>query len=273
MSSMKTEIIKITPSMAREWLNHNKWNRTLRPNWIDQLTAMIQRGEWSVTNDAICFGEDGNLMNGQHRLTAIERSEITVDALVLYGVSKEAFMVMDQGKKRTISDATQIPKKVSESLRLAALWLNNGTPSIKQVDELGQTRLRDILDRLIDRTRSTRRYFSTAPVKLAAAIAILGDYTDEEDVHRIYASMVNFDTMSMTPATHALVRQVENNSANSSDQRDTFARAFRVFRANNEKFTRIQMSDADIDSAVTQAKMVIRNMIDEGLIQGSLFVS
>lgn len=101
--------VEISPELASTWLKSNVQNRTLRRNFVNELKLKIQNGQWQPnTPDHIAFYTDGTLANGQHRLTAIAESGITVKAKVDFDIPKSAAICIDSGKKRSFSDNVQI---------------------------------------------------------------------------------------------------------------------------------------------------------------------
>lgn len=94
----------ITPEIASSWLIKNSNNRPLSSYWVDTLVSAMKKGEWKYNAEAIKFDEDGNLLDGQHRLTAIVKSGVSIQALVVYGLAPEVFITLDQGRKRTTRD-------------------------------------------------------------------------------------------------------------------------------------------------------------------------
>jgi hypothetical protein len=64
----------------------------------------MQRKEWRLNNDAIVFAEDGRLLNGQHRLSALIQSKTTQTFLVVYGVAESSQLTMDIGQRRNYAD-------------------------------------------------------------------------------------------------------------------------------------------------------------------------
>ena len=81
-------------------------NRRLRPK--TNLVTAIVKDEWTLTNDAITFDTDGNLINGQHRLTACVETNTPIDVIVIRGLPPYAQLAMDTGRKRTVSDYLQL---------------------------------------------------------------------------------------------------------------------------------------------------------------------
>jgi hypothetical protein len=100
ISGMQT----ITPEIASSWLIKNKNNRPLSSYWVDTLSTAMQKGEWKYNAEAIKFDENGCLLDGQHRLSAVVKSGVTIQALVVYGLEPEVFITLDQGRKRTTRD-------------------------------------------------------------------------------------------------------------------------------------------------------------------------
>jgi hypothetical protein len=58
-------------------------------------------GQWEVTSDHIAFDEEGNLMNGHHRLQAVVKSGCTVPMAVYFHLPRSARDKIDKGMART----------------------------------------------------------------------------------------------------------------------------------------------------------------------------
>lgn len=99
-----TTIELVTPDMAKEWMKSNTSNRPLSQATVKRFIGAMQRGEWMLNGEAICFDIKGNLVNGQHRLTAILQSNITVPLVLVWNVPEGAFATYDSGKKRTSAE-------------------------------------------------------------------------------------------------------------------------------------------------------------------------
>lgn len=103
---VQARVETITPARAQQWLEaRNTHNRPLSEMRAEQYARDMRVGNWLVTPDAIAFAPDGRLLNGQHRLRAVEIAGETIQALVAYDVPEGAFRVMDAGKGRTLADA------------------------------------------------------------------------------------------------------------------------------------------------------------------------
>lgn len=101
----KASIVTVTPKDAQRWLESNGKNRSIRGRLVDAYARDMAAGNWQLTGEAIKFATDGSLLDGQHRLSAIVLSGVSVDMLVVRGVQSESQEVMDSGAKRLASDA------------------------------------------------------------------------------------------------------------------------------------------------------------------------
>src|ERR1700744_3265345 len=115
MSKIKTELTKITPKMAAQFLLKNKKNRKLRKTHVDFLARAMQDGKFETTHQGIAFDSAGNLSDGQHRLAAIVQSGTTQTMLVSENVSAQN---LDNGLGRTLTDLTGEDRAVTSIVGL-----------------------------------------------------------------------------------------------------------------------------------------------------------
>ncbi|MFF5517629.1 hypothetical protein [Streptomyces coeruleorubidus] len=99
----------------------NTLNRPLSRQTVTQLARAIERGEWKLTHQGIAFDENGQLVDGQHRLEAVVKAGTAVNMLVAHGVPRAAFTVMDTGRKRTGRDALSLAGEANSTHLAAAL--------------------------------------------------------------------------------------------------------------------------------------------------------
>ena len=114
------EVMTITPEMAAEMLKHNLVNRTLRRKRVELYAKQMRNNTWRLTGETIVFSPDGQLLQGQHRLTAAAENGLSFDCVVVRGIVPEAMRVMDTGLSRTAADAFKL-EGVSNSPTQAAM--------------------------------------------------------------------------------------------------------------------------------------------------------
>lgn len=105
---MKPETIDVTPALAEAWLKKNINNRDVSETHVKRLAAEMREGNWKCNGETIKFAIGGELLDGQHRLTAIVRSRTTQRILIVRGLSKDAFDTIDIGRRRSNSDAMKV---------------------------------------------------------------------------------------------------------------------------------------------------------------------
>jgi hypothetical protein len=105
---MKTSLEIITPEMAKEYLAHNTANRALRSKVLAYMVRDMKSGKWRLTHQGIAFDANGNLVDGQHRLSAIVLAGVPIQMMVTRGLDDEAILNIDTGSQRTPADAFKI---------------------------------------------------------------------------------------------------------------------------------------------------------------------
>lgn len=114
---MKSEIILITPEMAKNWLlcvDANHKNRNIRKNVVSKYARDMKRGGWKLTHQGIAFDVNGHLRDGQHRLSAIVEAGVPVRMLVTFDLEECSYEQIDTNLARTFSDACALSDKRSE---------------------------------------------------------------------------------------------------------------------------------------------------------------
>lgn len=94
---MKSSVETITPEKAIQLLEKNINNRRIRHAAVASMSAIIKRGAFITTHQGIAIADDGEILDGQHRLMAIVKANMSVDIMVTRGVQKQAFSVVDCG--------------------------------------------------------------------------------------------------------------------------------------------------------------------------------
>jgi hypothetical protein len=101
---MKAELKTITPALAKKMLENNIGNRALTAWHVDELAKEIKAGRWKINGDMIRISVSGRILDGQHRLTAIIKSGMTIQTWVMEGLADDIFDTIDVGKKRSGGD-------------------------------------------------------------------------------------------------------------------------------------------------------------------------
>lgn len=91
--------------MAKELLDKNICNRNLKDRTIDTYANSMRNGLWvKDTFEPIKISNTNVLIDGQHRLMAIIKSNCSVNMQIATGLNDEIFKVIDTGSKRNTGD-------------------------------------------------------------------------------------------------------------------------------------------------------------------------
>ncbi len=107
------DLLAATFNSVRFYLG--KLNRNVNQSRVLAYWTDMQDGKWWFTPDPVVVTDDGSIINGQHRLLAVEgalgRDELTDENapsfVVVWGVDKRAAILMDEAR-RTTSDRRDI---------------------------------------------------------------------------------------------------------------------------------------------------------------------
>ena len=108
-------IMLITPSIATAWLTMNRKNREISKTNLAKISRDLNDGHFLFTGESVKISEEGCLLDGQHRLTAIVNTRISAKMVVITGVQEVAQAVMDSGKPRTLPGVLQISGEAQAS--------------------------------------------------------------------------------------------------------------------------------------------------------------
>jgi hypothetical protein len=102
---LRVELMTIPPDLAVKWLKRNRINRPLQRRHVLRYVEAIKAGEWDDANgETIIFSDENDLMDGQHRLTAVVEAQKAIVSLVVFGVSTKKRGSIDTGAKRLMSN-------------------------------------------------------------------------------------------------------------------------------------------------------------------------
>lgn len=108
---MKTEFVKIDKKLADQMLLKNNNNRRANIVRVSQYAKEMKDGNWfEGSGETIKICASGQILDGQHRLMAVSRANVSVRFLVVYGVENGAMPFIDTGKPRNATDVFAIEK-------------------------------------------------------------------------------------------------------------------------------------------------------------------
>lgn len=248
---MKSEIITVSPEMAKQWLSKVKVNRKMRIKYVDFLSEEIKKGRFIYTGDPIRFDIEGYLIDGQHRLSAIIQSNIPVTLSVIEGLSPDSFYKIDTGISRSLSDTTGISQKLVEIYgvlldvaRGSATFRKSSNDLLMLHHHLGAIGL------LILQNSYNRKFYASAPMKAATVLSIKTGQP-KEFVLKLYRNLVTHQYSDIPPVAEVLTRRYEDASprlfkgkvGRSSLRIERFLLGMYIYDENNSNRKKILLED------------------------------
>ena len=113
-------ILDLTPKQAQHILRyHNRDNRKISISQVNKIFKSIENDNWLLDGQAITFNTQGNLTEGQHRLSAmvkVKDETRTFKVVIVTGVARDTFSRTATNKKRQPID--EIQRKYSDATQL-----------------------------------------------------------------------------------------------------------------------------------------------------------
>ena len=186
MATMYSTIMDVTPEQAEEWLKSSPVNRKLKKDQLQKICNDIMNGRFQLSHQSIALDEDGRLIDGHHRLTAITRTGIPCKMYVTFNAPNSE--IIDTIVPRSDMDALIMSRKIEKDSIAAnaityplLIFIYSRNFSEFKARELSKgqklelyNQLRHIIDPIIDLTRNRGHYgrFRRASVLYAMACAL-----------------------------------------------------------------------------------------------------
>jgi hypothetical protein len=101
-SGIISEVVELTPDLARALLARNQANRPLNHARVSTYAEDIKSGWWEFNGETMIVSSDGFLNDGQNRCAGVIKAGQSITTVIVFGVSRESRMTVDQGLARTI---------------------------------------------------------------------------------------------------------------------------------------------------------------------------
>lgn len=110
--TIKSEVVVVTPKMAKSWLEtRHEGQRAVAEKRVQSIASDIEAGNWRLTHQGIAFDAQGHLIDGQHRLSAIVLADKAVPLLVFKNASASMADPIDRGAPRSVAFVSGVPTR------------------------------------------------------------------------------------------------------------------------------------------------------------------
>jgi hypothetical protein len=109
LPGIEVYLLEITPEVAAELLALNtKGQRTISHDAVERYATDMVTMDWLFNGAAILISNTNELLDGQHRLSAIIESGESQVVLIVRGIDPKAMTTIDAGRKRSYADSLKI---------------------------------------------------------------------------------------------------------------------------------------------------------------------
>lgn len=245
MSGIKVSLVKVTPKMACDWLAKNKGNRKLRGSHVELLARAMRDGTFQTTHQGVAFNDKKILIDGQHRLTAIVKSNTTQTLMVSHGVVSSN---LDNGLGRTLSDLTGEDRAVTSIVGVLFRCVLGGKKPLVHEAETIIDSFRTQLNMLEEMKSLKNRSRLTGASICAAAVLRLAQTRDTEKqamVQQLVRTLTHGELMGARPIIHSFYKQImENPTYGGTAQVELLARAWSAFDPDNTERSKLQVTNS-----------------------------
>jgi hypothetical protein len=99
-----SEVVELTPELARLLLGLNYENRSVSMAFVEKYGTDFEEGNWALNGEAIIVADTGALNDGQHRCHAVIAANKSAETFIVFGVKRETRKTLGTGKIRRGAD-------------------------------------------------------------------------------------------------------------------------------------------------------------------------
>lgn len=140
-----SQVELIDATRARELLGTQINPRHINQGRVARYVSSQLRKEWRLHHQGIAIDVNGHLRDGQHRLTAIVRTDIPMVVYVTYNVDPDALLHIDEQMPRSIATAIRAAEKGdyrSSEIAVARIFI--------ELPDIFQYQQSEVMEKVID---------------------------------------------------------------------------------------------------------------------------
>lgn len=244
------EVFTIEPKLAEQMLTGNVSNRDYRHNGkhAREMRETLRSGEWTLNGETIKIGDDGTLIDGQHRLNACVDTGIPITTFVAMGLATKAFKTVDHTLRRSIADQLKglgFPNPSGSAAIAKSLYIVDRTNSLKAGFSSGSTAMIPTVNQVVEyavdhfdeieaglnKGYRVNRFLPVSP-RIASVFYILAARADIDDADFFFDKMVTGSELTEGSPILALRRALEiAESKKSSSESSTLHKSGLISKA------------------------------------------
>jgi hypothetical protein len=126
VQELQFQKVLITPAIAKQYLEANIANRRIKEPMVLRYANDMRNGKWKEnTAEVISISKSGIILNGQHRLHAIIKANVSIFFHVAFNLEDNVFDVLDTGTVRNATDTFKIKNIKQENVLPSIISMYN----------------------------------------------------------------------------------------------------------------------------------------------------
>lgn len=267
---MKTKYVKeinVTPEMAKLWLSKNIIkNRNISKKRVSKYANEMKLGRWYPgSTQSIVLNDKGELMDGQHRLTALIKANMSIIMNVWFNADEAEFMHIDTGMARNVATSTGIPRRFTSLYNcMLNIAIDSSSHSAFDIVKL-DSYFHELTDEFLIYCPKVTQYFSSSPVKVAA-VATIVTQGNKKHVFNIYKSVVTGRIKNASPIAEAFnihhLNGFPSHTKGYADiEKEIFVAASYAFDIKNKDVTDLQIKSTYEEKYLVPFRNLIKNIL------------
>lgn len=252
MNNLVQTIERVTPTMARKYLETSSGNRPISMPTVRTYAKAMKEGRWKMNGVPIVFDNEGHLLDGHHRLYAIIDANKSLEMSVTYGVESDTFTTFDCGRHRTIgqllamngvSNYNRVSGVVSANAALentGRIRQNNGAKGLSLANDVYYAKWSEHPEDYADCTKFAESLYRIARIMRVSWVGGLTFYLTHTGGYRVdfvkkfFSAVCNLETSGITPADELrkfILRNDRNNETKKITDEFLFAIVVKAWNA------------------------------------------
>ena len=238
---LTTRVVLVTPKQAKVWLksNDSTKNRGISQRRVAAYANDMRHGNWQLTHQGICFGLNGVLIDGQHRLLAVILANVSVLLVVteMATIDDPHKSLADQGGPRPhayiLNDKSNTHASVAAMLGQFAQ--GNGSHATVETERTIIAALRKEVDDVC--TVPAERKCRVSPIMAALVLrrAVDGDDVYALEQYRLFGKLETNGMSSRVLAFYKeYIRKGQTMTGKTAARAQLLARTFFAFLPNGQ---------------------------------------
>jgi len=252
MNNLVQTIERITPTMAKRYLETSRGNRPISQDTVRSYAKTMMDGKWRLNGVPIIFDSEKRLLDGHHRLHAIIAANRAIEMSVTYGVDSDVFTTYDCGRHRSLgqilamngiesyNNVAAVVAVSSALVNTGRVHQNNSAKTLRMTNDMYFEKWKEDPEAYNECTRLARQLYAVARILriswiggIAYFLTHTGGY-QFDFVKRFFSAVCNLETTGISAADELrkfILRNERNNDSKKITDEYLFAIVVKAWNA------------------------------------------